>query len=101
MLQDAFQQLSNLEGRGLLGDIGSDMVEGVRQDGEDDDYDELAEGDDPPSSSEQIDFVDIDEVAEDQEEAEALRRAQEMRMQQEYYQKGLVFTHGVCVGGGG
>ena len=75
------------------------MVQGVRQEEEeDDDYDQLAEGDGQASSSEQIDFVDIDEVAEDQEETEALRRAEEQRIQQDYYQKGLVFTHGVwCV----
>ena len=96
VLQDAFQQLSNIEGRGLLGDLDSDVVEGVKQE-EDDDYDQLAAGDGRPSSSEPIDFVDIDEVAEDQEEAEAQRRLQERRLQQEYYAKGLVFTHGVCL----
>lgn len=101
VLQDAFQQLSNIEGRGLLGDLDSDVVEGVKQE-EDDDYDQLAAGDGRPSSSESIDFVDIDEVAEDQEEAEAQRRLQERRLQerrlqQEYYAKGLVFTHGACL----
>ena len=101
VLQDAFQQLSNIEGRGLLGDLDSDVVEGVKQE-EDDDYDQLAAGDGRPSSSEPIDFVDIDEVAEDQEEAEAQRRLQERRLQerrlqQEYYAKGLVFTHGACM----
>ena len=53
----------------------------------DDDYD-------TPPSADTIDFTDIDEVAEDQEEITRKEIEKREEMRQEYYKKGLLTLEG-------